>query len=56
MLYLDGRNLIGVADLRVQSQGELQLEAGGIGQLRTAFGDSARASLSGAGLRSLGQQ
>lgn len=56
VLYLDGHNRIGVADLRVQSQGELQLEAGGIGQLRTVFGDSARATLSGAGLRSLGQR
>lgn len=56
VLCLDGRNRIGVADLHVQSQGELQLETGGIGQLRTAFGDSARATLSGAGLRSLGQR
>jgi hypothetical protein len=38
----------------VQHQAVLALEAGGIARLRTQFGDSARATLSGAGLGNLG--
>lgn len=56
VLHIDKTNRIQAASLSVQSQGELRLEAGSIPQLRTQFGDSARATLTGAALRSLGQQ
>ncbi|HEX8326809.1 MAG TPA: hypothetical protein VF629_04665 [Hymenobacter sp.] len=55
VLHIASSNRILGASLNVQHQGELQLEAGGISTLRTQFGDSARATLTGAGLRSLGQ-
>ncbi|WP_035565493.1 hypothetical protein [Hymenobacter sp. IS2118] len=56
VLHIDKTNRIQAASLAIHSQGELQLAAGGIPDLRTQFGDSARATLTGAGLRSLGQR
>jgi hypothetical protein len=56
VLRIQKNNRIGTADLSMQHQTELRLEAGGIAKLRTQFGDSARATLTGAGLRNLGQQ
>ena len=56
VLQIDKTNRILAANLRVQAQGELRLDAGGIPQLRTQFGDSARATLTGAALRDLGQR
>lgn len=55
VLHIEASNRIQGAYLSVQNEGELQLEAGSIPKLRTQFGDSARATLTGAGLRSLGQ-
>lgn len=55
-LRIEGSNRIGGAFLSVQNQGHLQLEAGGITNLRTQFGDSAVANLTGAGLKNLGQR
>ncbi len=56
VLHIDNTNRIQAASLVIHSQGELRLEAGGIPDLRTQFGDSARATLTGAALRSLGQR
>jgi hypothetical protein len=55
-LLIEKNNRIGVADLRILSQAALQLDAGGLTKLRTQFGDSARATLTGAGLNNLGQR
>ncbi|MBJ6110029.1 hypothetical protein JAO73_13485 [Hymenobacter sp. BT523] len=54
-LRIANSNRIQAADLSVQRQAELQLEAGVVGTLRTQFGDSARATVTGGGLRNLGQ-
>ena len=56
VLRIEKSNRIQAADLRVQTRGELQLEAGGIGRLGTQLGDSVKVTLTGAGLRSLGQR
>ena len=53
VLRIEPGNRIEAADLRMQSQSELQLE-GRIGQPRYAFGDSTRASFTGSALRGLG--
>ncbi|MBF9219942.1 hypothetical protein [Hymenobacter ruricola] len=55
VLHIANTNRIQAADLNVQRLAELKLEAGGIKQLRTHFGDSAQATLTGAGLSNLGQ-
>ncbi|MFD2721529.1 hypothetical protein ACFST9_22635 [Hymenobacter monticola] len=55
-LRIEKSNRIAAAYLNVQNEGQLQLEAGGIANLRTQFGDSARATLTGAGLNNLGQR
>lgn len=55
VLRIEPGNRIEAADLRMQSQSELQLE-GRIGQPRYEFGDSAKASFSGPALRGLGRQ
>ena len=56
VLRIEKSNRIGAAYLNVQNEGQLQLDAGGIASLRTQFGDSARATLTGAGLTNLGQR
>jgi hypothetical protein len=55
-LRIENSNRIGAAYLSVQNEGQLQLDAGGIANLRTQFGDSVKATLTGAGLRNLGQR
>lgn len=55
-LHIDNSNRIQSAYLSVQNEGQLLLEAGGIPNLRTQFGDSAHATLTGAGLTNLGQR
>ena len=55
-LRIARNNRIGAADLNLQSQSELELEAGGIARLGTQLGDSVKVTLTGAGLRSLGQR
>ena len=54
VLYIEKSNRIQAADLRVQSRSELRLEAGNIARLVCQFGDSATATLTGAGLGSMG--
>lgn len=54
VLHIEKSNRIQAADLNLQSQSELKLEAGGIGRLGTQFGDSVKATLSGAGLSAWG--
>jgi hypothetical protein len=55
-LRIEKSNRIAAAYLNVQNEGQLQLDAGGIANLRTQFGDSAKATLTGAGLNNLGQR
>ncbi|WP_201981372.1 hypothetical protein [Hymenobacter rubidus] len=54
-LHIENSNRIASAQLSVQNEGQLKLDAGGIASLRTQFGDSTKALLTGAGLSSLGQ-
>jgi hypothetical protein len=56
VLHIEKSNRIQAADLTVQAKSELKLEAGGIDQLSTQFGDSATATLAGAGLGSLSRR
>ncbi|MDO7846948.1 hypothetical protein Q5H92_11310 [Hymenobacter sp. M29] len=56
VLRIENTNRIAAAYLNVQNEGQLLLDAGGIANLRTQFGDSARATLTGAGLHNLGQR
>ena len=54
-LRIEQSNRILAVDLSVQHQATLLLEAGGIARHRYQFGDSARVTFGGAGLRNLGQ-
>lgn len=56
VLHFEKTNFIQAADLNMQAQSELEMEGGHIARLGCQFGDSVKATLSGASLRSLERQ